>query len=111
MINYDLPEVNLGDIECSMVELQIIKAITHRTPDGRTILRGTRPRGADAAWVWRKVLQMVSPEEKFWVASKAFCDLPTDSDVGMLQSLAQRVISSIPTEKRIGEAEWITANG
>ena len=108
-INYNLPVIDIDTIDCTEEEREVIRDITHVSKDGKTLLRGTKPKNGESAWVWRKVMQLVSPEEKFWVASKAIDDyLNPDSDVGKLSEIVDKVVSRIGVLP--GKDEWVTAH-
>jgi hypothetical protein len=112
--NFDnLPLIDLSSIRCTAREFDLVQKIVYTKNDGTNILRATRPKQEDESrWLWRKVMQAVSPEEKFHAATPQIDEyLLPDSDIDSLHSLLDAVLAVIPEKDKHGMRVWARVNG
>lgn len=117
-INYSLPYIDINLIKSrfniSKEEREIIEGIVYNPLNGVGILRATRPKQSGAhSWVWRNVMMMVSPEEKFHVVTPSLDGYlaGSDYDEQTLNGLVDKIISTIPENKLLGILDWKDALG
>lgn len=112
-INFNLPIVDVKKIKEKFAlteeEEEIILGILYNHTNGVGVVRATRPTTSNVcSWVWRSVLMFISPEEKFHSVSPALDSyLEGESiDVDVLNSIVDKVISTIDPSKQYGSINW-----
>lgn len=117
-INFNLPVVDVNKIKEKFVltqeEEDIILGILYNPYNGMGVIRATRPIQSNiCSWVWRSVLMFVSPEEKFHSVSPSLDNYIKDSivDIDVLNSIVDKVVSTIEVESQYGSSNWKDALG
>lgn len=120
-INFKLPMIDLNLIkekyEISKQEEEIILGIMYDVVGGVGILRATRPKNSGInSWVWRNIMMLASPEEKFHTVATALDayidDYPNKQSLEpMLNALVDKIASTIAPEFMYGMNSWKDASG
>lgn len=117
-INFKLPIVDVNKIKnkfnLSDEEESIILSILYNPINGVGIMRATRPTNSDvSSWVWRSVLMLVSPEEKFHSVTPSLDSYIENSagDFNFLNSIVDKIVSTIDEKYQYGSLNWKKALG
>lgn len=120
-INFNLPLIDLnvikGRYEISPEEEEIILGIIYNPANGAGLLRATRPKQSGVhSWVWRNVMMLVSPEEKFHnIATALDSYIEECGDTNVLEydlnRLVDKIVGTIPPEKLYGTSNWKESMG
>lgn len=124
-INYELPIIDLNKIkqmhEVTPTEEDIILGVMYSPVGGVGVLRATRQKDSPySSWVWRKIMLLASPEEKFHCLATSLdeyihADNLTNSEyvalVGELDIIVNKVVSSLDETTLPGMLRWKKANG
>lgn len=117
-INFNLPIVDVNKIRKKFAlteeEESIILSIIYNPLNGVGILRATRPtKSPVSSWVWRSVLMFVSPEEKFHSVTPSLDNYIENSsvDVDVLNSIVDKIVSTIDESSQYGSLNWKNALG
>ena len=121
-INYNLPTIRISDVNekfpLDAEEVEIINDILYNPVNGVGVLRGTRPKvNGVSAWVWRKLMTLVSQEIKFHSISTSLDsyldeDYPNDTvedranRILWLELLVEKIMVVIPENEQHGANSW-----
>ena len=111
-INYNLPTIDAEHLRrkynLNEKDTALILSILHKPVNGRGVLKGSKPKeGAEAAYLWRTVMMLLSPEEKF---HSVVPSSPVSADATLhVTRLADLVIGSV--DSKPGETNWKEAMG
>lgn len=121
-INFALPEISLNDIKLKYAltpdEEEIIMGIIYNPVNGKGVLRATRPKQSGIhSWVWRNVMLLASPEEKFHSIATvldSYIDpyVTSNPDIELkLNQVVEKIISCMPQDQLPGSVNWKGALG
>lgn len=118
-INFKLPIIDISKIKnkfhLSEMEESIINGVIYNPINGVGVLRATRPKHSNlASWVWRKLMMLVSPEEKFHYVATALDDYLYEEDENteaILSHIVEKVLSTLQPDQMHGIENWRRALG
>lgn len=132
-INFKLPIIDINKIRnkfsLSLLEEKILSEIIYNPTNGVGVLRATRPKQAGplCSWVWRNLMMLTSPEEKFHYVAVSFDEyigealkeisenqniVANKDDIeSTLTQLIEKILSTLSPDELHGVNNWRSALG